>query len=406
VHQCRTRKDVSSIDDARIVRLVPTPTRVQRTDSTAFDKFERTASGGLRVPAALTRVGVLDYQQADGTVIRELKPLEEVMKADSLATFEDAPVTYLHPESGEVTPANWSELAKGSVRNARADGALVVGDVVVLDGETIARIESRDLVEVSSGYTCVLDETPGVFDGQPYDRVQRSIKYNHAALGPKGWGRAGSDVALRLNSSGRDKMKKVRVDGIEYEAGSESHLQAVEKLLETQAAAVAERAKKTDELQGRCDGLESQLKDAKKSAAELQKRLDERASAESVDALVSARLALLDRARRVLGTEYELAGKKDREVMTEALTKLGQKVGDDASDDYLKGRFEQATEAEAAAPDSGDEPAADGGRGDSKGVRVAAGARSRVVTLDSIRDENRKLADSALSRWSVTAKKS
>ena len=38
-------------------------------------------------------------------------------------------------------------------------------------------------------------------DGTPYDRVQRNIRYNHVALGPRGWGRMGPRVRLRVDGA-------------------------------------------------------------------------------------------------------------------------------------------------------------------------------------------------------------
>jgi len=45
--------------------------------------------------------------------------------------------------------------------------------------------------------------------------VQRDIVYNHAALGPRNWGRAGRDVALRVDASdvgGPDQQDVFRLD--------------------------------------------------------------------------------------------------------------------------------------------------------------------------------------------------
>jgi hypothetical protein len=68
-------------------------TRVVRTDFTGtFRKVEETEQGGVRMPAALTRVGVFRYRDAQGREWGELRPPEEVFAPASLATLRDAPV--------------------------------------------------------------------------------------------------------------------------------------------------------------------------------------------------------------------------------------------------------------------------------------------------------------------------
>jgi hypothetical protein len=110
-----------------------------------------------------------------------------------------------------VDSSNWNRYSVGDVTTAAPKGIFVDGSLVVRKKEAIDSIDSGDAKEVSCGYTCDLDMTPGVYQGQHYDAVQRNIKYNHVALGPANWGRAGSDVALRLDST--DALAYVNDEG-------------------------------------------------------------------------------------------------------------------------------------------------------------------------------------------------
>lgn len=355
--------------------------RVARIDVGGLDKFERTPSGGLRVPGFLTRVGVLTYRTQDGRTVRELRPREEVFDAASLATLDDAPVTDLHPPS-LVDPASWKQHAVGHVRAPRADGDKVAGDLLVLDAEAIRRIEAGERVEVSCGYTCELEMASGTYEGEPYDAIQRGIRYNHAGLGPRGWGRAGPEVALRLDAAheviaetrldaAREKvMRKVKVDGIEFDAGSESHLQAIDKLLERKDGELAKLTAERDEAKGRAASLEQRADAAEKAAKETQAKLDKAISHDEVQKRVEARVALLDRARRVMGAEYDGKGKSDREVMADALGKAGGTVAEDASDDYVRGMFDAAT----MPPKESDGEGGEGGAPEPKEDRKDGGA--------------------------------
>lgn len=174
---------------------------VQRYDLDPGKLGKPTPSGvGISVPARLTRVGVLTYRQQDGSVRRELRPPEEVFKPKSLATLAHATVTDDHP--ARVHPGNWRDVTIGHVASEpHQDGNFVASDLHINHGPAIEKAQNQELAELSCGYKCRLDPTPGTYEGIPYDAVQRDIEYNHVAAGPVGWGRAGGEVRMRLDSN-------------------------------------------------------------------------------------------------------------------------------------------------------------------------------------------------------------
>ena len=160
---------------------------------------KRTPQGGLVADANLTRTGVFEYRDENGGRRRELRSPEEVFDQKSLASYPLAPVTVDHP--GRVGPDNWKTHAVGHVGAAvRQAGHFVAGEVHVQHGGAMERAENGELSEISCGYHCDLDPTPGVYQGQPYDAVQRNIRINHVALGPKGWGRMGPETRMHMDS--------------------------------------------------------------------------------------------------------------------------------------------------------------------------------------------------------------
>ncbi len=175
--------------------------RVERFDFLRLDsRPKRTSQGFLTVAARVSRTGVLEYHLGDGTVRRELRAPDEVFHQDSLASLEGAPVTVNH--HGLVTSRNVAQFGVGHVRGAgQRDDHYVTATMAVERQDAVTKVEARDLVEVSAGYTCGFDMTPGEWHGQRYDCAQRGIRYNHVALGPAGWGRAGPDVRLRMDSA-------------------------------------------------------------------------------------------------------------------------------------------------------------------------------------------------------------
>ncbi len=149
-----------------------------------------TPDGFLIAPAKLARCGIQPYRVAElsdvsGDPMRILniyRPPEEVFAPESLASFENAPLTNDHPSSSFVTADNWRHLAIGSVRNIRQQDGYVVGDLIVQDKSAIALIKSGK-VGLSAGYQSDKEMAPGVTpDGQPYDGIQRNIRVNHIAL--------------------------------------------------------------------------------------------------------------------------------------------------------------------------------------------------------------------------------
>ncbi|MCX8566841.1 MAG: hypothetical protein ON057_001568 [Glomeribacter sp. 1016415] len=149
-----------------------------------------TPEGFLIAPAKLARCGIQPYRAvefSDGTgdpmrILNIYRPPEEVFAPESLASYEDAPLTNDHPSGFFVNADNWRHLALGFVRNIRQQEGYVVGDLVVQDKSTIALIESGK-VGLSAGYQSQKDMTPGITpDGQPYDGIQRNIRVNHIAL--------------------------------------------------------------------------------------------------------------------------------------------------------------------------------------------------------------------------------
>ena len=155
-----------------------------------------------------------------------LRHPEDVFAADSLATLRAAPVVDLHPAQ-PVTAENLKALSVGHVHDdVRADGALVAGTVTVNDAAEVALIEAKERRERLCGSTCTIEPGAGEYQGERYDQRQRDIRYNQVGLGPAGWGRAGSEVALRLDGAAvqvsvRDRaagetMKKLKERGREF----------------------------------------------------------------------------------------------------------------------------------------------------------------------------------------------
>jgi uncharacterized protein len=354
--------------------------QVERRDvaMSRLGKFSRTGAGGVRVPATISRTGCQIY----GDRV-EYRPDSEVFAAASLETLPAAPVTRGHPE-GAVTAANWKHLSVGHV--AEAEPARVKVDayewistqVVISDADTQAAVERGDVVEVSAGYTCELDETPGVApDGTRYDAVQRNIRFNHlAVLGAGEKARAGADARLRLDNQGKP-MVKIVIDGVEYEKNSDAHIAAVlaaakkdaDAQMGASSALVAAEKARADKAEAERDAARQ---DAAKAVA--------LASPEKLDSIVAERLKLRADASRLLPAEYAFEGKDALAIRTDAVKAKGMPV-DGKSPEYISAAFDVLLSSAPAAntPASATYVAPKADAAERNGVETDAQFRARLA---------------------------
>lgn len=331
--------------DNDVTRFDDDPESVVRYDVSRITRVSRTPGGGIRVEGNLSRTGVQKYTREDGTVVREYRPPSEVFHPDSLASFQAAPVTDLHPPE-MVTAKNWKKYTRGHIADGVGhDDRFVKGDLVIGDGDVIASVDNGDRKEISTGYRARLDETPGVTpEGEAYDAVQRRIRVNHVAIGPEKWARGGSEVAMRLDASGHElferkeerTMAKIKIDGIDYEAGSEAAAQAMAKFVAKAEQERADAVKASEATQGKLDAV---TKERDETKGKLDAASDPETLRKAVDEEVSFRADLV----KVMGEEEaaKLDGKTRRERM-EAGIRHGNKDADlkDRSDEYVGGHFE------------------------------------------------------------------
>lgn len=344
-----------------------------RYDRGGRANYERLDNGFLRCDANLTRVGIFTYLNSDGTKRRELRLPDEVFKQDSVQSFELVPLTLGHPKS-RLNAKTAKSVQVGSVASPRKDGQFLTARVMVTDEDAVLSIDNG-MQELSCGYYCDLEETPGVTsnilgvpDGLEYDAIQRNIRGDHVALVAKG--RAGPEARLKLDSmdaimvdDGKhelkhvdgqaedlvtttkgDIMEKIKLDGVDYEV-SEQAAQAVAKILERADEAIAKAkkiAKEVEAVKARADKAEEDL-EAEKAARE------DAESPERVRKLVADRLGLEREAAKVLGTSRsdELPGMDGIEIKKAVILSVSPKAADrldGASEDYISARYDQAIE--------------------------------------------------------------
>jgi hypothetical protein len=319
--------------------------------------MEKTPEGYIKGVARVTRTGIFNYRKVDGTVRKELRHPDDVFLLSSLNTMKMIPVTNLHPSDKLVTVDNAKELAIGYTGEiVTLDGKFVTVPVAITTKDGIAAVDAGRQ-ELSLGYEVELEETPGKFDGEDYDCIQRNIVYNHLAIVNKG--RAGAEVCLVMDaedaeevqeishninnqqSTRGDSMVKIKLDsGLEYEAAPEVAVAftALQTKLDAAHAEVATAKATTDKLKADADT-------AKETVVQLQKKLDEMPA--TLAAAMKSRVALVQIANDNLDEEVckKLDTMTDNDIKSAIiLSKFPEAKLDSKSQEYLDARFDSAIE--------------------------------------------------------------
>ncbi len=325
--------------------------KARRSDLSSLGKGEVTPAGYMRCDAAFTRSGVFEYVDFfTGKVTKELRHPDDVFAPDSLSTLAMVPITNYHPPE----PMN-SQTAKyyscGSTgENIEQEGELVTGKACITDSNLLGLIVAGT-DEMSCGYTCDIDPTPGVWEGIKYDVRQKNIRYDHVAVVPQG--RAGEECRLRIDSASHTDQRplafaiqrkdsaapqpqpqettmKIKLQGKEYDVAEDVGLAVQAELASATKAtqtAVAQGEEAVKEAKAQADAAKKQADGEKGRADALQAELDnvKKAHADAVDpakrqADVAARVKLEKDAAKFLGDE-KLDGKSDSDIKKACIAK-------------------------------------------------------------------------------------
>jgi hypothetical protein len=241
---------------------------------------KRNNQGFLEIKARATRTGIQEYPELNQTHYR---PAIEVFNQDSINSLKKLPVSVFHPPE-PITISNAkkysigftdSEVQKSSVNN---EDFLEI-NLVITDENTAQRVERKELVEVSMGYTADRIPESGEVEGKKYNVVQKNIVYNHVALLPIGNARAGRNARIlndsnmifdsyqtnnEINNSNIEgqKMASVNISGITFEVNDQlkQAYENQEKQNKSVMDSVADLGKQLSEAKGKAESLETQLK--------------------------------------------------------------------------------------------------------------------------------------------------
>jgi hypothetical protein len=306
-------------------------------DALEFDDQARvriTNDGYLVANPRIARTGIQVYLgsecgRPDLAQVRVMRPADSVFHTDAMHSYAHRPITIDHP-GVRVTADNWKEYAVGQTGgDVVRDGGTVRVPTVLMDAAAIQEFKNGKK-QLSVGYTCNLDWTPGEHEGQKYDAVQTNIRANHLAVVANA--RGGPQLVIGDNAmENQMNLKTVMVDGINCQM-TDTAAEIVLRALKTSADTITQMkadAKKRDDEDEECD-KEDMKKDEliKTKDAEIatlrQQLADAKVTPAQLDALVKARQETFDKARALGIKGLTVDGKSVEDVQKEVVTtKLG-----------------------------------------------------------------------------------
>lgn len=148
-------------------------------------KFKTPEGYLICTDAILARTGKQTYTKdelfcnGDSTEVDVDRPYNEVMNNKTIASFENKPITFDHPNE-DVNIVNYKDYAIGYVRDVHQGKTengedVIMGNLVITDKDAIEAIENGDHTDLSCGYDCdIVDSDNGY--------AQHNIRGNHVAL--------------------------------------------------------------------------------------------------------------------------------------------------------------------------------------------------------------------------------
>ena len=307
------------------------------TELVTFDStnMRLTSDGYLCAFSRCARTGIQDYKGAEMgkpeiETVRVFRSPNVVFSRRSMQTFAGKPITRDHPNT-LVDAENWKKLAVGEVGDEIVrDGEFIRVPITLRDAATIREVQAG-IRQLSVGYTCDVDWTPGVTkDGKDYDAIQTGIRANHVAVVAAA--RGGPDLAIGDDDGKGDetmadiKLTTITVDGVACQV-AEATAAVINRQFEKLTGDLTTATQKLT-------GLTTDIQTRDAEIITLKKGIeDSKLKPEQLDQMVKDRLTVIENGRKMLGDKLTITGKSDgdirRQVVDSALGDLAKGWSDE-----------------------------------------------------------------------------
>ncbi len=307
------------------MRIVITDRQSFRVDS----QRKILENGYMSVPGRVARSGIQQYTAAElglkdrppGELINVYRPPEEVFKAASLASYDNADITVHHPDDF-VDSTTFKEVSVGhATSQGRQFGEYVVVDLLIKAQEAIDAINAGT-AELSAGYSSEYLHKTGIApDGTPYEFIQTDITINHIALCDSA--RAGHMARLFDSTPKRNKpMPHITLDsGARVEVADQSTATLIQTTLDSLVVRIRTRDEENGELEKQVTAKDVELE---KKDEELEKE-KEKTSDAAIQARVDQVVDALTGARKIAGKKFSCDSMNPMTIKRLALDEAGIK---------------------------------------------------------------------------------
>lgn len=135
----------------------------------------------------------IDPRLEPDRIYQVYRPFDELSNPETLKSFDGIPFIDDHEMLGEgFTPVD-KRPAAGVMMNPKAGNGMLRADLKIFSEEMKDKIAGGKK-ELSLGYQCTYQLKRGVWNGKPYDAIQRDLRGNHIALVDRG--RMGAEVRV------------------------------------------------------------------------------------------------------------------------------------------------------------------------------------------------------------------
>ncbi len=254
----------------------------------------------------LSREGVFPYSGSQvgkdpEKIYNVYRPAAELSNTETLESLKLIPWINDHVMLGAsengLTPAEQKGVEGVVGEEVYFKDGILYGNIKMFS-ENLADLIENGKKQLSAGYRCVYEFVTGNFNGQPYDAIQKNIRFNHLALVDEG--RMGKEVAVldqavftydsieilkELGTMDKDEEQKKAMDAMSAQLAKA--LDDIEDLKKK-----AEEKKAEDGIKG-IKGLDEEEEEGKKAEEKKAEDADENEEKEkeaAMDAAMDAKL--------------------------------------------------------------------------------------------------------------------
>jgi uncharacterized protein len=303
-------------------------------DSFEIGSQRMTDEGFLVAHVVLGRTGIQEYNAYElpnapyprDKVVKVYRSPAQVFDELSMQSFEGKTVTNDHPPE-VITTDNLMKYQKGYIsKSVIKDGDKLRSELTITDKDAIKDIQNGK-VEVSNGYTCDYDFTPGVTEsGEAYDAQQINIRGNHVALVERG--RCGSECRVLDNNRKGTLMSSEKLTHDDEMGTMKKQLDEMTKKLEQKDAELFAMKEKMEAQKDEYKKMKESSKDVEK---EEEKEMDKK---------VNDKIRVIDTARKII-PDYKYEAQSTLDIKKDVIKHANSGVTlDSKSVEYVNARFD------------------------------------------------------------------